>query len=67
MLQAFRSRFKCRPIEQQTRGIRRSAIRAWLSSDPNDDSAACGHYALHQIAYDLMSVADKSWISFPAG
>ena len=45
----------------------RSAIRARSSSDPDYDSAACGHYALHQIAYDLVGVADKSGVSFPVG
>ena len=67
MLQAFRRCFQCRPIEQQTRGVRRCAIRARLSSNPDYDSAACGHYAHHQIAYDLVGVANKSGVSFPAG
>jgi hypothetical protein len=66
MLQAFRSGFKRRPIEQQTRGIWCSAIRTRFSSDADYDAAAGGHYALHEVAYDLVRVADESGGSFPA-
>ena len=66
-LQAFRRSFKRRPIKKQARGIRRSAIRARLSSDADHDSTAGGHYGLHEIAYDFVRVADESRVSFRAG